>query len=492
MSEPPAHAEDLWRARRTTTVSLVSLVVLVAFESFAVTTVMPGVADALDGHALYAFAFAGPLATGVVGMVVAGAWSDRAGPFRPFVAGAALFVAGLVVAGAAASMPVLVAGRLAQGLGGGAVNVTVIVTLARAYPAVLHPRAFAWISAAWVLPSLVGPTVAGLIAQAAGWRWVFLAVALLVVPTGLPVVRTLRPLGPPERAAGAPSAGRRRIVFAALVAAAVLALNLAVELPAAPAAALATAAGAAALLAVRPLLPAGTLRARRGLPSVITTRALVSGAFLGSQAYVPYLLVSRDGWGPAASGLALTTASLAWSGTSAVQGRLGARLASRDAVRIGTGLVAVGVLGALLTAWAGLPPAVLVAAWTSCGAGMGLASSRINVLLLAYSEPGTQGTNSSALSISDAVGAAVALAASGVLFALVSGTSGTHGPGASADAAAVGTAGFAVAFGFTAALAVGAVLLAPRVGTPPGEGTGDAGGDRQPGAGSAEATAAST
>ena len=40
-----------------------TLVVLVAFESFAVATVMPRVADVLDGHALYAFAFAGPLAS---------------------------------------------------------------------------------------------------------------------------------------------------------------------------------------------------------------------------------------------------------------------------------------------------------------------------------------------------------------------------------------------------------------------------------------------
>ncbi|WP_309134504.1 MFS transporter [Cellulomonas sp.] len=505
MTALPGAAEALWRERRTTTAALVTLVVLVAFESFAVTTVMPGVADVLDGHALYAFAFAGPLATGVVGMVVAGTWSDRAGPFRPFLAGSVLFVVGLVVAGVAQTMPLLVAGRLAQGLGGGAVNVTLLVTLARAYPPALHPRAFAWFSAAWVLPSLVGPAVAGLVAQVAGWRWVFLGVALLVVPTSLPLLRTLRPLGPPEGAGTAPADGRRRVVRAVLVAAAVLALNLAVELPAAPSAALAAAAGAAALVAVRPLLPAGALAARPGLPSVITTRALVSGAFFGAQAYVPYLLTQRDGWGPAASGLALTTAALAWSGMSAVQGRLGHRLASRDAVRLGTVLVAVGVVGGFVTAAADLPPAVLVATWTSAGAGMGLASSRLNVLVLGYSVPGTQGTNSSAMSISDAVGSATALAVSGVLFALVTGTSGAGGHGADGGDVA-GTAGFVAAFALAAALAVGSALTAPRVGTPPSEaghdegagapgaaGSGaDGAGARQASAGSADATAAST
>lgn len=500
MSTLTADAEGLWRERRTTTTALVTLVVLVAFESFAVTTVMPRVADLLDGHALYAFAFAGPLATGVVGMVVAGTWSDRSGPFRPFLTGSALFVAGLVVAGVAQAMPVLVLGRLAQGLGGGAVNVTLLVTLARAYPPALHPRAFAWFSAAWVLPSLVGPTVAGLVAEVAGWRWVFLGVALLVVPTSLPLLRTLRPLGRPD--APVPVDGRRRALRAVLVAAAVLALNLAVELPPAPSAALATAAGVAALVVVGPLLPAGARRARPGLPSVIATRALVSGAFFGAQAYVPYLLAQRDGWSPTASGLALTTAALAWSGMSAVQGRLGHRLSSRDAVRAGTVLVAVGTVGSVVTAAADLAPAVLVATWTFAGAGMGLASSRLNVLVLGYSEPGRQGTNSSALSIADAVGSAVALAVSGVAVALVTGAAG-GAQGSGGDA--VAPAGFVAAFGLAAGLALGAALTAPRVGTPPTEvepvaaggtgasGTGAAGtGPGQSSAGSAEATAAST
>lgn len=466
----PRTTDALWRERRTTTAALVTLVVLVAFESFAVTTVMPRVADVLDGHALYAFAFAGPLATGVVGMVVAGSWSDRSGPFRPFLAGTVLFVAGLVVAGLAASMPMLVVGRLAQGLGGGAVNVTLLVTLARAYPPVLHPRAFAWFSAAWVLPSLVGPAVAGIVAEAAGWRWVFLAVALLVVPTSLPLLRTLRPLGPPETGSDVTAAEARvRVLLAVLVAAAVLALNLAVELSAVPSAVLAAVAGAGALVAVRPLLPPGSLRARPGLPSVLTTRLLVSGAFFGAQAYVPYLLAARDGWGPAASGLALTTAALAWSGMSAVQGRLGQRLASRDAVRLGTVLVVAATVGAWATAAAGLHPAVLVTTWTLAGAGMGLASSRLNVLLLAYSGPGTQGRNSSALSIGDAVGAALALAVSGVLFALVSGASAAGGQATGGGDDVVGTAGFVAAFGLTVVLSVLAALVAPRVGVPPTE-----------------------
>ena len=63
-----------------TTIGMFALIAFVAFEAMAVTTVMPTVADDLDGVSLYALSFAAPLAGGVVGMVAAGMWSDRRGP----------------------------------------------------------------------------------------------------------------------------------------------------------------------------------------------------------------------------------------------------------------------------------------------------------------------------------------------------------------------------------------------------------------------------
>ncbi|GAA4628411.1 MFS transporter [Cellulomonas oligotrophica] len=462
--------DALWRARRTTSLAMFALVVLVAFESFAVTTVMPEVAAVLDGRSLYAFAFAGPLATGVVGMVLAGAWADRRGPAAPFTAGTVVFVLGLVVAGVATSMPVLVAGRLAQGLGGGAVNVTLLVAVARAYPAVLHPRVFAWFSTAWVLPSVVGPAVAGLLAELAGWRWVFLGVALLVVPATVPLLGAVRGLGPvrhddtPDGGPAVRDGAGRRVLWAVLVAAAVLALNVAAQLPRPWSAPVAVVAAVGALAAARPLLPRGALRMRPGLPSVITTRVLVSGAFFGAQVYVPYLLVDRDGWSTSASGLGLSTAALAWSASSMVQGRLGHRLPSRSAVRTGTALVAVAVVGATVVTVLGLPAWAVVAVWTAAGAGMGMASSRLNVLVLGWSTPQDQGRNSAAHTIGDSVGASLALALTGVLVVLVGGGDGYAGPGP-----------FVAAFALTAVLALGAAVAAPRVGVPPTERTPAAG-----------------
>ena len=239
----PESAGIFHRSYLLVTLGACALVFLAAFESLAVTTIMPLVSRELDGAGLYALAFAGPLATGVIGMVAAGNWSDRRGPVAPLLAAVGMFVLGLLIAGTAGTMPVLVSGRLVQGLGGGGLTVALYVVIARVYPPVLHPKIFAAFSAAWVIPSLVGPFAAGAVAQLAGWQWVFLGVVGLVVPALLLTVPALRGLngsrGADRRFPGArqprparPSAGRPgQLALAALAALAVLGLNLSAAVP---------------------------------------------------------------------------------------------------------------------------------------------------------------------------------------------------------------------------------------------------------------------
>jgi MFS family permease len=433
------------------TIGACALVFLAAFESLAVTTIMPVVSRDLDGASLYALAFAGPLATGVIGMVAAGNWSDRRGPTAPLYASVALFVAGLLIAGTAASMPALVAGRLVQGLGGGALTVALYVVVARVYPAILHPKIFAAFAAAWVIPSLVGPFAAGIVAQVLSWHWVFLGVVGLVVPALVMIVPVLRGVDRQREDAAIPPWAVGRLAWAALAALAVLALNLSAEvriggIPAAPAA-LAAAAVAVALLAVRPLVPGGTLTARRGLPSVILTRGLASAAFFGAEVYLPYLLIEQYAFSPTFAGLTLTGGALAWAGASAIQGRLGTRLDHRAAVRIGSVLVLAAITLALATTALNWPAAVAISGWIFAGGGMGLLYPRLSVMTLALSSKDNEGFNSSAMSISDSLGGALALATTGIVFAAFTTTAGS----------------FTGVFALAAVLAAAGVAVAPRV-----------------------------
>src|SRR5712692_1373578 len=156
----------LWASeRRALTVGLVLTITFVASEALAVVTVMPLVARDLNGLRLYGFAFSAFLIGTMVGIVAAGRSADRRGPAVPYVAGILLFGAGLVIAGLAPTMRVLIAGRALQGLGAGAVPSVAYVAIGRSLPERLRAQLMAVLSTAWVVPGIAGPAVAAAVAR---------------------------------------------------------------------------------------------------------------------------------------------------------------------------------------------------------------------------------------------------------------------------------------------------------------------------------------
>lgn len=405
-----------------TTIGMFALIAFVAFEAMAVTTVMPTVARALDGESLYALTFAAPLACGVLGTVAAGRWSDRRGPSLPLVVAMALFSAGLLVCAAAPTMEVLLAGRVLQGLGGGALTVGLYVLVGIVFPPVLRPSVFASFAAAWVLPALFGPALAALVADALGWRWVFGGAVVLVAGAALLIAPALRsghrPEAPADAGADAADAPRGSLAWAAVAAVAVLALELLGSEPGTPLAAVgALLALVLVVVSLRRLLPAGTLVGRRGLPSVIATRGLLSASFFCAEAYIVYVLQEQWGLSPGRAGIALTFVGITWASASQVQARLGSRVSDVTAMRVGTALVLAGVGALALSVELHLPAVVTGASYVLAGAGMGFGYPRTSVAMLAVSSDRDRGFNSSALTIADSLGAALALSVSGVVFA---------------------------------------------------------------------------
>ena len=405
----------LRRPYTLTTVGSWSLIFLAAFESLAVTTIMPIVTEDLDGRALYSLAFAAVVAAGVVGMVVAGSWADSRGPAVPLLTAIGLFTAGLIIAGTASSMGVFVAGRFLQGLGAGGQTVALYVLIAKVYPPVTHIKIFGAFASAWVLPSMVGPFAAGVVADVLSWHWVFLGVvALVAVATAMiaPALRGHRPDTP-----NGPAFDGRRVTAAVIVAAAAVVLSSSSDWDRRLAWLLAPASIAVIAIAARGLLPPGTYRARPGLPAAVLLCAAAGAVFFGTEVYLPLLLHDRYGLPAWLSGITLTAAAVAWALASAIQGRLGDRLDEAKALRAGAVLLAGGTIIVLLTAALGLPPVMAAVGWFFGGAGMGTLYPRISTLVLARSEPGQQGFNTSAKSIADAVGASISLALAGLVFA---------------------------------------------------------------------------
>lgn len=439
----------IWdRQRIWVTLGAVALIFLAAIEALAVTTVMPIVSDALDGEALFAVAFAGTLATSVIGMVATGAWSDARGPRGALYVAVTLFIIGLLLSGFAVTMHQFLVGRLVQGLGTGGQTVALYVVVARLYPPHLHGRIFAAFAAAWVVPSMVGPFLAGAVAEYLDWRWAFLGVAVLTAAAFLMIAVRLRGV---DLGRGEPQDRRTLIVRLLLaVVVAVLAVVVGFSAEMTPSIRWPVALGAVLAIgfAVLPLLPRRTLRAGLGLPSVVLMRGIVAGAFFAAEAYIPYLLMKKFDFSATWAGVALMLAALAWAGASALQGRFGERLGNHRITTISLGSLLVAMLCVLTAAVFDVSAAVVVVGWAFAGGGMGLLYPRLTVLTLAYSDETNQGFNSSALSISDAAGSAVAIALAGLGVATLGGEAGA----------------FSAVFAFCIALVALAVVPGLRLG----------------------------
>ena len=458
MSE--GRVRGLWAPpTRGLTVGLVLSITFVASEALAVVTVMPLVAQDLGGLHLYGWVFSAFMLGSVVGIVAAGREADRRGPAIPFVAGLVLFGAGLAVAGLAPSMDVLVAGRVLQGLGAGAVPSVAYAAIGRSFPGPLQARMMAVLSTAWVVPGLAGPAVAAEVAHVFGWRWVFLGLLPVVAVAGAIAVPALIRLGPP----GAGPVQERQVIHGIVVAAGATMILAGLTLIAGsgtPAAgrAISTAAAGAALIvagvaaglpALRRLVPAGTLTARPGLPATILSRGLLTFTFFGADAYVTLAITAVRHRSPLVAGIAVTGATLGWTAGAWVQARLSETWPGRRFVRIGLVIVLAGIAGMVLVLQPHVPVAVGLVAWTVAGLGMGLAYAPLSLMMLRHAPPGREGRASASLNLADVLGTALGIGVGG---AAVAAGAGRNLP-----------LGITAAFAASAAVGVVALMVTRRL-----------------------------
>lgn len=397
----------------------------IAAEGMAVATVMPTAATELGGLDAYGWAFSAFMLMSLIGAIAAGHSADRGSVTIPARLGFASFALGLVVAGVAPNWPVLLLGRGLQGFGGGSLGAVAYMAVARGYPASLRPRLLALLSSAWVLPALLGPAVAGQVAEHASWRLVFLGILPLVAGGAAPFVTALArlPVSIPEASERSGQDGRRLLTAVRLAVGIGLVLLAAGMDSLLPGGLLAALGIVLAVPALRSLLPDGTFTASPGLPAAVAIRGLLAFGFFGCEALIPLGLATVRDLPPSVVGLALTAGALLWVAGSWFQDRDEARTggaATQRALRVRVGLVLVlvgtGSVAAVILS-ASLPVVLGVAAWGVAGLGMGLAYP--GSTLVALGAPSAQsGLAAASLLVAETVGVSAGAGAGGTLIAL--------------------------------------------------------------------------
>lgn len=289
-------------------------------------------------------------------------------PVRDLVTtGIILFGVGSLLGLAARWYPLLVAGRMVQAAGSGALPALAMIITLRSLPADIRGRSLGVIASIVAVGGAVGPVLGGFIATALHWRYLFL-VSLLSL-AALPVLRRTLP---GEQGSGPgfdiPGAG----LLAGTVSCLILSLTTAEWPFAAAGAALAVILLRHLRAAREPFIDTTLFRDRR-YRSMLLSAFLTVGTVFGMMFMTPLMLRALNGMSSAGIGLTL----LPGSAVSAVLGFAGGKLTDRrgsaPVVAAGQALLAAGFL--LLTVAAGRPPVLTALSMVLCYAGFSLLQS---------------------------------------------------------------------------------------------------------------------
>lgn len=402
------------------TFGLLLLTTITALETLAVTTIASTLAKELGGIALYSWIFSASLLAQIVGTVVAGYWADQRGIRNPFITSLGIFAVGILVASLASNMPIFIVARALQGLGAGGLLNSVYTSINLNYGDKLRSQILAVVSSAYILPAIIGPYVAGVIAQQLTWRLVFWALLPLLLVAGMLVIpafwRQIRQGKP---------VGYQRLFAAVQLAAGTGFLLAGLDiLPKFIGILLAVPGGVVAIVPLRVVLLPEKLQVQCGFPLALLARGLFTATYFGTESFLVLALTSLKGYRADTAGLVVASAALTWFAGTWLQARLDKRHSKQERSRrmvVGITFMLAGIC--LLQSFLWLPGFIfpLLIALTGhmlAGFGIGLAEPASGTILLAYSPDGEEGRISSSIQIMDVLLPAVSIGLGGALVSI--------------------------------------------------------------------------
>ncbi|PLC49755.1 MFS transporter [Pollutimonas subterranea] len=176
-------SELLWGRNGLRSLALAGGVALHAVNVYIVTTILPSVVQDIGGLEYYAWNTTLFVVASILGSALSPKAMDLFGPRRAFQLAILMFAIGTAGCASAPSMPWMLLGRSAQGMGGGLLLGLSYSSVRLVFEERLWSRAMVLVSSMWGVATLSGPAIGGIFAQTGHWRlafWVVLPIAALL------------------------------------------------------------------------------------------------------------------------------------------------------------------------------------------------------------------------------------------------------------------------------------------------------------------------
>jgi predicted MFS family arabinose efflux permease len=405
-----------------------------AFSTFITATVLPSAIAEIGGLAIYAWASTAYAVGSILGSAGSSVAVLRMGMRHAVVLAVSVFVVGAAVCASAPSMPVVVAGRALQGLGGGMLIASAHSMVRELFPEALWQRMLTTISCAWAIPALGGPVVGGVLAGLGHWRAAFWAMTPIAVIAGaltwriLPRTRDTRPARVPF--------GRLALICVGVLCVGAIANTRA---PAARVALLVGAVAAVALMlrldgrAPARLFPTGMMSLGSRIGQGFWMIFLLGMSTTPGGVYVPLLVQVLHGVTPAAAGYLYAVQSLSWTMGTILSAQV-SPVRARAVLILGPLLTASGFAGLFFTIGSG-PVAAIAGSLMLVGIGIGTCWAHIGTAILSSARPDEGALTASMIPSTQLFAVALGAALSGVI-ANAAGLGGGASTGAAALAGA--------------------------------------------------------
>ena len=356
---PTATAAASDAGKRMVTLALLLAMAVVAVEQTVVSTAMPSIIAQLNGLDIYPWVFSAYLLASTVTTPVYGKLADLWGRKPILLFGLALFTVGSICSGRAQSMPELIAMRVVQGMGAGAVAPMVLTLLGDLFSLEQRAKVQGWFSAVWGVSSVAGPLLGGYLTDSLSWRWVFymtvpfsLVAAWVLVQFVHETVRREERKSIDWLGATLLGAGSTLLLLAILGGSAETSLRAVVFL------------GLSVVLltifvvverrASDPILPPD-LFVRPSIAAAIAGSFLIGALMFAIDTYVPLYVQGVLGGKATQAGAVITSLFLSWAISVAIAAKVVVRLGFRTTALVGMTLISLGmaglVVGAMVPAW---------------------------------------------------------------------------------------------------------------------------------------------